>query len=174
MSQKNAASGSAERRTVGAMEVVVDGEEVSLIRLFDAPRELVFKAWTDPTHISKWWGPSGFDVPECRLDPLPGTTYRIVMRSPQGSEMHLTGVIHEVEEPERIVMTLGSDGTAFEVLMTIVFEEVAGKTKMTLTTMFGSLAERDAATQRGANDGWAQSFEKLDAHLAGAKVSRLD
>jgi len=82
-------------------------------RVFDAPRELVWKVWTDPKHVARWWGPHGFTNPVCELDVRPGGAIRIHMRGPDGTVYPMTGVYLEVVEPERIVFTsaaLGADG----------------------------------------------------------------
>lgn len=84
--------------------VGISGNEVILTRLVNAPRVLVFKAWTDPKHLVQWWGPLGF-TSVCELDPRPGGRYRVIMRSPEGIDYPLRGVYLEVKEPERLVFT---------------------------------------------------------------------
>jgi uncharacterized protein YndB with AHSA1/START domain len=79
--------------------------EVVITRVFDAPRGLVFKAWTDPKHMAQWWGPRGFTNPICELDARVGGAWRIVMRSPAGIEYPCGGVYREIVEPERLVFT---------------------------------------------------------------------
>ena len=79
--------------------------EVVITRVFDAPRSLVFKAWTDPEHMARWWGPRGFTNPICELDARVGGAWRIVMRSPAGIEYPCGGVYREIVEPERLVFT---------------------------------------------------------------------
>ena len=73
--------------------------ELVLTRIFDAPRAIVFKAWTDPQQLARWWGPKGFTNPVCELDPRVGGTLRIVMRAPDGQEHPMTGVFREIVEP---------------------------------------------------------------------------
>lgn len=80
--------------------------EFVISRVFDAPRVLVFTAWTDPEHMAQWWGPHGFTNPVCEMDVRPGGAHRIVMRGPDGVEYPIKGVYLEVVEPERLVMTL--------------------------------------------------------------------
>src|SRR5580704_17141265 len=79
--------------------------EVIITRIFDAPRSLVFKAWTDPKHIQRWWGPKGFTNPVCELDVRVGGAWRIVMRGPNGVDYPGSGVYREIVEPERLVFT---------------------------------------------------------------------
>ena len=82
-----------------------EGHELVLTRVFDAPRELVFKAWTDAKRVAQWWGPHQFTNPVCELDARPGGAIRIHMRGPDGTVYPMTGVYQEVVEPERIVFT---------------------------------------------------------------------
>src|ERR1700730_7092158 len=79
--------------------------ELKITRVFDAPREMVFKAWTDPKLLAQWWGPKGFTNPVCELDVRPGGAIRVHMRGPDGTVYPMTGVYQEVVEPERIVFT---------------------------------------------------------------------
>ncbi|HEX9222992.1 MAG TPA: SRPBCC domain-containing protein, partial [Candidatus Acidoferrales bacterium] len=111
-------------------------QELVLTRVFDAPRELVFKVWTDPKHVAQWWGPHGFTNPVCELDLRPGGAIRIHMRGPDGTVYPMTGVYQEVVPPERLVFTsaaLDANGNPmFEVLTTVTFAEESGKTKQIL------------------------------------------
>src|ERR1700733_2730137 len=79
--------------------------EVTITRVFDAPRDLVFAAWTDAKHLAKWWGPHHFTNPVCELDVRVGGAIRIDMRGPQGTVYPMTGVFHEIVPPERLVFT---------------------------------------------------------------------
>ena len=122
--------------------------ELVITRIFDAPRELVWKAWTDPEHLTRWWGPKGFTSPACKIDLRVGGKYLFCMRSPEGKDFWSTGVYREIVEPERIVWTdsfadekgnpvpashYGLPGDRpEEMLVTVTFEEHQGKTKMTL------------------------------------------
>jgi len=92
----------AERNSSGA---AANERTVVITRVFDAPRELVFKAWTDAKHLAQWWGPKGFTNPICEVDARPGGNLRIVMRAPDGAEHPMTGVFREVTAPERLVFT---------------------------------------------------------------------
>lgn len=163
------------------------GNEFMMARIIGAPRASVFKAWTDPERLAQWFGPRGFTVPVCQVDLRPGGAYRIVMRSPEGIEYPLKGVYLEVIEPERLVCTSNweehpaewqdmlnklrqeSAGRhAQECLWTVSFEERDGKTNLTILTTFESAADRDAMLRMEMAEGWAESLERLDEHLAQA------
>ncbi len=106
------------------------------VRVFNAPRTLVFKAWTDPKQLVQWWGPKDFTNPVCEADVRSDGTMRIHMRGPDGTVYPMTGLYHEVVEPERIVFTTtpldGEGDPLFEVLSTVTFAEQGGKTTLTL------------------------------------------
>ena len=139
-------------------------------RVFDAPRELVFKAWTDPKIVAQWWGPHRFTNPVCELDPRPGGAIRIHMHGPDGTVYPMTGVYQEVVEPERIVFTsaaLDASGNAmFEVLTTVTFAEEGGKTKQILRTRVIKSTAEAAPYLAGMEAGWTQSLDRLTAYLA--------
>jgi uncharacterized protein YndB with AHSA1/START domain len=140
-----------------------------IARIFDAPRDLVFKCWTDPEHMAKWFGPKGFTSTVLKNDPRPGGGYRIHMRGPDGDDHWTQGVFREIVPPERLVM-VGSwadaegNPTRPETVLTLIFEEVDGKTKLTLhNAIFESVSARDA--HRG---GWSSSLDRLAVYLAAA------
>jgi len=155
-----------------------------LTRTFDAPRERVFAAWTDPKQMAQWWGPRGYDNPVCSMDVRPGGRYRIVMRSPEGAEYPIVGEFVEIMRPSRIVMTMDArehlkeffdqldavrpaseKGRGFRPLTTVLFDEHFGKTTVAVIQTFETPADVDANRKLGAEEGWGQSFEKLDAEL---------
>jgi uncharacterized protein YndB with AHSA1/START domain len=137
-------------------------------RIFDAPRSLVFKAWTEPEHLVHWYGPRGFTLTSCKLDLRPGGAWRSCMLSSEGHEYWVKGVYREIVEPERLVFTYAhenQDGTlVHETLVTVTFAEQRGKTKLTLRqAIFESVKERDS--HRG---GWNSSLDRLVEYLATA------
>lgn len=142
---------------------------LSITRVFDAPRALVFKAWTQPEHLAQWWGPRGFSLPSCQLDLRPGGAYRFQMKSPEGELVWWHGVVREVVEPERIVWTSAidrADGTKIsgETILSVTLEELAGKTRLTLQQgVFET-----AAICNAHSNGWNGSFDRLAEHLAAA------
>ncbi len=159
-----------------------------ITRLLNAPVPLVFKVWTDPRHLSQWWGPKPFTTPLCEIDLRVGGAYRIVMRSPEGIDYPLKGFYREIVEPERLVMTMDlSDHPeewydqvlpnrprgvkpALEALQTVTFEAIAGRTKLTIRTRFDSVAIRNAMVKLGMNEGWSQSLDRLEEHLVATAV----
>lgn len=136
---------------------------------FDAPRGLVFKAWTDPKHVAQWWGPHGFTNPVCELDVRPGGALRIHMRGPDGTVYPMTGVYSEIVAPERIVFSsaaLDEEGNPlFEVLNTVTFAEQGGKTTQTSQARVVRRTAKAAPYLQGMEAGWTQSLERLEAHL---------
>jgi len=149
--------------------VVEQAERVLVItRVFDAPRELVFKAWTDPSHAKCWWGPRDYPVTHLEMDVRPGGPWRGCLRSTEsGRELWQGGVFREVVAPERVVFTFAWDEAGergLETLVSVTFAEQDGKTRMTFRQApFQSVAERD-----GHRGGWTSSFDRLDAHLHGS------
>ena len=145
-------------------------QELVLIRIFDAPRKLVFKAWTDPKCVAVWWGPHHFTNPVCELDARPGGAIRIHMRAPDGTVYPMTGVFNEVVEPERIVFTSAALDAAgnpmFEVLTTVIFAEQGGKTKQTMRARVIKMTPQAAPYIAGMEQGWTQSLERLTAYVA--------
>ena len=158
--------------------------EFVISRVVDAPRELVWKAWTDPKHMAQWWGPKAFMNSVCELDVRPGGAHRIVMRSADGVEYPIKGVYREVVEPERLVMTLDCSehpvewhnrvkpyrrkeerNPAGEMLSTVTLEDLDGRTKLTVRILFDSVAIRGAMLKMGMTEGWTQSLERLGEHL---------
>jgi uncharacterized protein YndB with AHSA1/START domain len=155
----------------GATENVAK-REVVITRVFEAPRGLVFKAWIDPEHMARWWGPKGFTNPICELDARVGGAWRIVMRSPAGIEYPCGGVYREILEPERLVFTnIATDNEGNPVLdglTTVIFAEHGGKTKLTLQTRAVALVAHATAYLAGMEAGWTQSLERLAEELAGS------
>jgi len=142
--------------------------ELVVTRVLDAPRSLVFEAWTRPEHLARWWGPQGFTLVTCELDVRPGGAWYRRMRSPEGSEHIKRGVYREVVAPERLVFTYlneAADGTPGpEMLVTVTFEEEGAGTRLTLRqTGFESVAERDAHT-----GGWTSALVRFAGYLADA------
>jgi len=140
--------------------------EVVATRVFDAPRELVWKAYTEPEHLQQWMlGPAGWTMPVCEMDLRPGGAYRFVWRKEDGTEMTITGTVREVEAPERMVSTEEWGGDWPEALNTIEFTEDGGKTTLTVTVLYPTKDARDAAVQTGMTDGMATSYDLLEEHL---------
>ena len=136
--------------------------EIVSTHVFDAPRELVFKAWTDPDHLARWWGPQGFTSTFHEFDLRPGGLWRFVLHGPDGTDYQNKSVFREIVKPERIVFDHVS-GPRFQV--TATFTEEAGKTEVTFRMLFKTAAECDKV-KTYAVQGDEQNFDRLAAHLA--------
>lgn len=136
--------------------------EVVITRVVDAPRRLVFAAWTDPKYVPRWMvGPEGWTMPVCEIDLRPGGTWHFVWRRTNGSEMAMNGTYKEVDPPERLVSTEKWGPEWPETINTLVLTEQSGGTLMTLTILYPSMEARDAALKTGMKDGTEQSYERL-------------
>ena len=141
--------------------------ELVITRIFEAPRSLVFKAWADPEHMVRWFGPKGFTSTIVgKIDVRPGASYRIHMRGPDGDDHWSQGVYREIVEPERLAFAgcwADAEGKPKgpESTITVTFEDLGGKTRLTLRQrVFESVSARDA--HRG---GWTSSLERLAEYL---------
>lgn len=145
--------------------------DLVMTRVFDAPRELVFKAWTDPRHLAQWWGPKGFTNPVCEMDVRAGGALRIHMRAPDDVVHPMTGVFEEIVAPERLVFVasaLDGDGNSmFDVLTTVIFAEQRGKTALTLQLRVIKATAQAPQYLKGMHTGWTQSLDRLEDLLAG-------
>lgn len=140
--------------------------QVVITRIVNAPRQLVFEAWTDPRHARQWLlGPEGWTMPVCEMDLRPGGAFRYVWRKAAGQEMTIQGSVREVVPPERLVTTESWGPEWPETVNSLMFTEVAGQTTITLTILYPSKQARDAALATGMKDGMDQSFAHLDALL---------
>jgi uncharacterized protein YndB with AHSA1/START domain len=141
--------------------------ELAITRTFDAPRELVFRMWTDPAHVARWWGPHHFTNPVCEVDARVGGAILIHMRAPDGVDHPMTGRFLEIAPPERLVFTTAVDSADGERLLeghtTVTFAEHGGKTTLTLNTRAVGFAAVAARMLEGMQAGWTQSLEKLEA-----------
>ncbi len=143
--------------------VKMGARQLLIARLFDAPRELVFKAWSKPEYLTRWWGPNGFTVPVCELEFRAGGVLRFVFRGPDGKDYPFDGAYVEIVEPERIVFRGNiHDVPSQDVLTTVTFAEHEGKTKLTVHQIYAF--ESDAT--RGASIGWSQTLDHLAEYVA--------
>lgn len=144
--------------------------ELRLVRVFDAPRALVFKALTDPAHLARWWGPRGFTTPVCEFDARPGGALRLHMRGPDGVTHVTHGTVRDVIAPERLVFAIAlpeADGSIrFENLTTVTLVERDGKTELTLQVCVLQATAAAAANLAGMQVGWGQSLDRLVELLA--------
>jgi uncharacterized protein YndB with AHSA1/START domain len=161
-----------------AMNESTANRELTLTRIFDAPRGLVFKAWTTPEHMMRWWGPQGFTCLSCAIDLRVGGTWRLAMRSPAGVEDRQRGVFREIVEPERIVFTYAfedfaerqtsgrwsdeSGNPGHETLVTVNFEDLGRQTRLTIhQAVFESVLVRDEHVR-----GWGETLNRLGEYVA--------
>jgi uncharacterized protein YndB with AHSA1/START domain len=146
--------------------------EITFTRTFDAPRELVFACWTDPKHLAAWWGPHHFTNGRCEADARAGGALHIDMIAPDGTVYPMAGRFDEVVPPERIVFTafpLDAQGKPmFSTLNTITLTEKDGKTIQVNTARVLEATEAAAPHLRGMQEGWKQSLERLESHVAAA------
>lgn len=141
-----------------------------LTRLLAAPRSLVFKVWTQPEHLARWWGPNNFTLPFCEVDFREGGAYKFCMRAPDGSDHWVWGSYCEIVEPERLAFTWHRTQVPAEenpwatTLVTVTFAEQAGKTLLTLhQATFQKTEERDEH-----QGGWTECLDRLATYVTGA------
>ena len=149
--------------------------ELTITRIIDAPRELVFRAWTDPQHMARWWGPKGFTNPVCEIDARVGGALRIVMRAPDGAEHPMGGIFQDVVKPERLVFTniaVDAQGnTLLEGLTVVTFEAEGTRTKLTVHTRVEGKVPVAAQMLAGMEAGWTQSIDRLEALVAKGDIA---
>jgi len=158
-------------RNSGTLKVTTPTDrEVVMTRVFDAPRQLVFEAWTKPELLKRWlYGPDDWALAVCKIDLKVGGTVRFEWRhSNSGEHMGMSGVYREIVPPERLVYTevWDEDWTGGQVVVTMTFVEAAGKTTMTQKVLYSSQAARDAALKTGMEHGAATSYDRLAEMLA--------
>lgn len=143
-------------------------QDITMTRLFDAPRQLVFEAMTKPEHVKRWWGnlDEGYSVPVCEIDLKPGGKWRFVNRHPKG-EVTFYGEYKEIAPPGRLVYTeIFADFPDTVSLVTTVLTEEAGKTRCTVTASYPSKDVRDIVLQSGMEKGAALSYDRMEDLLA--------
>lgn len=142
-------------------------------RIFNAPRELVFQAYSDCQHLIHWWGPNGWTLPICEMDFRAGGSWFYCMRGPNGEDACGKAFYLEIVAPERIVYRDTFVDTAGnpledmpELMNTVIFEEVDGKTKLISQTEFASAADLKAVLDMGMTEGFTETLDRLEAYLA--------
>lgn len=150
------------------------GHEIVIRRVLDAPRNLVWEAWTDPGQLARWWGPKGFTTKVFEFDLTPGGRSRYAMVGPDGTEYPGQGVFREIVPGERIVTT-DEFGDGFEkvvdmdlprgMVLTVTFAELGGKTELTLVIAHPTAEDRRKHEEMGVIPGWNSSLDCLDEHL---------
>jgi uncharacterized protein YndB with AHSA1/START domain len=164
-------------KNTGTLKVTAQGErEVVMIRVFDAPRELVFETWTKPELLKRWlYGPEDWPLVVCEIDLRVGGAHRFEWRHRNGQNMVMRGFYREITPPKRLVFTevWDEDWTGGEALSSIVFAELAGKTTLTQTVRYSSRAARDAVLKTDMEHGAAYSYDRL-AELLPSLGKRTD
>lgn len=144
--------------------------ELTITRIFDAPRSLVFKVWTQPEHFARWLGPKDFTTTFCQMDARLGGTYRACIQSPEGKNHWMQGVYRELVEPERLVFTFAWEDEdsqpKHQTIVTVTFVKQGSKTLLTFhQAVFESVESRDSH-----RSGWSECFDRLEAYLVNAKT----
>ncbi|HUQ98392.1 MAG TPA: SRPBCC family protein [Gemmatimonadaceae bacterium] len=163
-------------KNAGELKVTAAGDrEIIMTRVFNAPREMVFDAWTKPELVRRWLlGPDGWSMPVCEIDARPGGRYRYVWKNDvNGSEMGMSGTYIEVKRPDRIVSTETFDEAWYpgEGRNTLVLVENNGETTMTATSRYESRAARDAVLRTGMESGVRASYDRLAAILESSEIT---
>ncbi len=154
-------------KNTGTLKVTTPTDrEIVLTRVFDAPRNLVFDAFSKPELLERWFGPRDWSLIVCEVDLKVGGGFRFVMRGPDGRYMGMRGVYREITPPERSVHMESFDDYPGESQVTAVFIEQGGKTTLTATILYPSKEVRDAVINSGMEHGAAESYDKLAELLA--------
>lgn len=156
------------------LEIIAPPDEptISITRVFNAPRELVFEAWTNPEHMRRWLGPRRLTWVVCEVDLRVGGKYRWVQRAPDGTEYSFHGVYMEVVRPEKLIGTFVFDAAPeHESIDTLTLKEQGGKTIATTFSRHKTIAGRDAHLANGRMEvGMREGFERLDELLPSVKL----
>jgi uncharacterized protein YndB with AHSA1/START domain len=151
-----------------SLDLEQDPRSIIAVREFDAPRELVFAVWTDPKHLAQWWGPNGFTTTTSAFDARPGGVWRFVMHGPDGRDYQNRITYDDIVKPERLVYSHGGgeDVEPVRFKVTVTFEDIGGRTKLTMRMLFPSAAERARViAEYGADKGLVQTLARLAEHL---------
>lgn len=155
------------------MQSDLHNREIVITREFNYPRELVFRAWNDPRHLARWWGPQGFASTVEVMDVRPGGSFRLTMIGPGGMTCPCEGTYREIVPPERIVFAGPAEnvhpcgaGLPPRSLITVTFVERGNNTLLTIHTRFEAESDRDAAIQSGYNPGWESCLVRFNDELS--------
>lgn len=144
-------------------------QEILITREFDAPREIVFKAFTDPMLVPQWWGPRSLTTEVDKMEVKPGGQWRFINRDAQGNTFGFHGVYHEILAPERVINTFEFEGlpeTGHVTLETMKLEELpGGRTRLTTLTVFQTVADRDGMLQSGMSEGANDTYDRFEELL---------
>ena len=152
-----------------SLDIAEDQRSLIATRVYDAPRALVFAAWSNPQHLARWWGPNGFTTTTSSFDMRPGGVWRFVMHGPDGRDYQNRITFIEVVRPERLVYEHGGgdDVESVQFRTTVTFDDLGSKTRLTMHGVFPSVAERDRViAQYGADKGMVETMVRLAEYLA--------
>jgi uncharacterized protein YndB with AHSA1/START domain len=153
-------------QNLGTLKVTTPSDrEVVMTRVFDAPRTMVFDAFTKCEFLKRWFGPRGWSLAICEGDFRVGGNWRFVLRGPDGTEMGMRGAIREMVRPERLVHAESFDDYPGESLVTTELVETRGKTTVTITVRYESKQIRDAVVASGMEHGAAETYDRLAEYL---------
>jgi uncharacterized protein YndB with AHSA1/START domain len=154
-------------KNTGNLKVILPTDrEIAMRRIFNAPRRLVFEAFTRPELLKRWFGPRGWSLEVCEIDLRVGGTWRYIVRGPDGTKMGMRGVYREITPPERLVFTETFDDYPGESFVTTVLVEDRGVTTMNATLLYSSQEIRDLVIKSGMEHGAAESYDRLAELLA--------
>ena len=160
-----------DRGSTETTEVYTEGQDLVMERIFDAPRELVWKVMNDPERISNWWGPHGYTTTVEEMDVRPGGRWRFVQHTTGGEDVPFKGEYLEVVPPERLVQTFVFDVEPFNneaAITTLTLEDLGGRTKLTSRDRFPSVESLEGALATGMVGGALQTWDRLATELAAA------
>jgi uncharacterized protein YndB with AHSA1/START domain len=158
---------------LGQTEFVIEPgrQDIIIRRTFDAPREVVFKAITDPSLIPNWWGPRRYSTDVDVMEVKPGGRWRFINRAADGTEFGFHGVFHDVVAPERVTQTFEFEGVPGHVsLDTATLEEADGKTTMVASSVFQSVEDRDGMVASGMEGGARETYDRLAEVIENLRV----
>jgi uncharacterized protein YndB with AHSA1/START domain len=148
--------------------ILPSDREIVLTRVFDAPRRLLFEAWTKPEHVRRWYGCGQMSLVGCEIDLRVGGAWRYTLRAPDGAQLTVQGVYREIAPPGRLVYTeqsIGPGVSSNEALVTVLFAEHDGMTILTSTIVYRSVEDRDAHLALGVERGAGETLDRLADHL---------
>jgi uncharacterized protein YndB with AHSA1/START domain len=152
-------------QTMSSPSSIADREIVTR-RLIDAPRELVFEAWTNSKHVGHWFGPDGFTITTHAMDVRPGGVWRFTMHGPDGTDWPNVVTYEQVVAPERLVYLHGDDKEPDMFHNTVTFDDEGGKTALTMRAVFKTAAAKEfVVRERGAIEGGKQTIARLDRYV---------
>ena len=162
-------------KNTGTLKVTTPTDrEIVMTRVFDAPRRLVFEAFSKPELLKRWFGPRGWSLVVCEVDFKVGGGFRFVLRGPDGRQMGMRGVYREIVPPERSVHMESFDDYPGDSQVTAVFVEQRGKTTLTATLLYPSREVRDAVIKSGMEHGAAETYDRLAELLPSLQAQRME